>query len=178
MPPFPALDAFAVFSHDLGGLLTNIKLTIDLIRGFRRSGKIKDPIQSSVFSHDNFSSAPVFILNKSVLRGFQESSWAAIHALNLNTLFAYIDWDDSAVLNWRRSDLEKAIFRAVAQTAVVIEFDDALRFISGVYDLFERMRTMMQDKHFRQMVLHGNIVVLNTLMDDNRMPRSIVQFVI
>ena len=37
--PFSALDAFAVFSRDLNALLMNTKLTIDLIRGSRRSGK-------------------------------------------------------------------------------------------------------------------------------------------
>lgn len=176
--PFPDLDAFAVFSHDLGGLLYNIKLTIDLIRTFRRSGKIVDPISSSTFSQDNFSAAPVFIINKNVFRGFQESSWAAIHSLQLDSLFAHIDWDDLAVLNWRKSDMEKFIFKAVAQKNVVIEFDDALRFIDGVYELFERMRIMMRDKHFRQMILHGNIIIFNTLVDHNRMPRHIIPFVI
>lgn len=176
--PFPDLDAFAVFSHDLGGLLYNIKLTIDLIRTFRRSDKIKDPIPSSTFSQESFSSAPVFITNKSVFRGFQESSWSAIRSLQLDSLFAHIDWDDLAVLNWTKSDMEKFIFRAVAEKNVIIEFDDALRFIEGIYELFDRMRIMMKDKHFRQMLLHGNIVVFNTLADKNRMPRYIVQFVV
>lgn len=176
--PFPDLDAFAVFSHDLGGLLYNIKLTIDLIRMFRRSGKIGDPIASSTFTQDNFSSAPVFIINKSVFRGFQESSWKAVEALQLDSLFMNINWDDLEVLNWRKSDIQKFIFKAVSHKNVVIEFDDALRFIDGIYELFERMRTMMKDKHFRQMILHGNIIIFNTLVDHNRMPRYIVPFVI
>lgn len=176
--PFSDLGAFAVFSHDLGGLLYNLKLTIDLLRTFRRTGKIHDPIEGSVFSQDVFSSAPVFILNKSILRGFQDSSWAAVHSLQLDSLFSYIDWDDLAVLNWRKSDLHRFIFRAVSQTSVMIEFDDALRFIDGVYELFDRMRIMMRDKHFRQMILHGNIVILHTLVDNNRMPRYIVPFVV
>lgn len=175
--PFPDLDAFAVFSHDLGGLLYNIKLTIDLIRTFRRSGKIIDPISLSTFSQENFSSAPVFIINKSVFRGFYESSWTAIRTLQLDSLFAHIDWDELAVLNWRKSDMEKFIFKAVEQKNVMIEFDDALRFIDGIYELFDRMRIMMKDKHFRQMILHGNIVIFNTLVDHNRMPRYIVPFV-
>lgn len=176
--PFPDLDAFAVFSHDLGGLLYNINLTIDLIRTFRRSGKIIDPISSSRFSQENFSTAPVFIINKSVFRGFQESSWAAIRSLQLDSLFAHIEWDDLAVLNWTKSDIQKFIFKAVADKNVIIEFDDALRFIDGIYELFDRLRIMMKDKHFRQMILHGNIVIFNTLVDHNRMPRYIVQFVV
>lgn len=176
--PFPDLDAFAVFSHDLGGLLGNIKLTIDLIRMFRRSGKIKDPIEGSAFSQDNFSAAPVFVVNKSVFRGFHDSSWKAIEELQLDSLFAHINWDDLEVLNWQKSDIQKFIFKAVSHKKVVIEFDDALRFIDGIYELFERMRIMMRDKHFRQMILHGNIIVFNTLVDKNRMPRYIVPFVI
>ena len=176
--PFPDLDAFAVFSHDLGGLIYNIKLTIDLIRMFRRTGKIQDPINGSSFSQENFSSAPVFIVNKSVFRGFQDSSWKAVEDLQLDSLFAHIDWDDLEVLNWRKSDIQKFIFKAVSHKKVVIEFDDALRFIDGIYELFERMRIMMKDKHFRQMILHGNIIVFNTLVDHNRMPRYIVPFVI
>ncbi len=176
--PFPDLDAFAVFSHDLGGLLHNIKLTIDLIRNFRREGKIKDPISGTQFSQNNFSSAPVFIVNKCVLRGFKESSWEAISLLNIDSLFAQIDWDSLRVLNWRKSDMEHFIFKSVSQKNVVIEFDDALRFIDGIYELFDRMRIMMKDKHFRQMILHGNIIVFNTLVDRNRMPRYIVPFVI
>lgn len=176
--PFSDLGAFAVFSYDLGGLIYNLKLTVDLLRSFRCSGKIKDPIKDSVFSKENFSSAPVFIVNKSIMRGFQPQSWSAVHSLHLDSLFSYIDWDDLAVLNWKKSDLHKFIFKAVAKTSIMIEFDDALRFIDGVYELFDRMRIMMKDKHFRQMILHGNIVVLNILVDHNRMPRYIVPFVV
>jgi hypothetical protein len=176
--PFSDLDAFAVFSYDLGGLIYNLKLTVDLLRSFRYSGKIKDPIKDSVFSKENFSSAPVFIVNKSILRGFQTQSWSAVHSLLLDSLFSHIDWDDLAVLNWKKSDLHKFIFKAVAKTSIMIEFDDALRFIDGVYELFDRMRIMMRDKHFRQMILHGNIFTLSALVDHNRMPRYIVPFVV
>lgn len=176
--PFSDLDAFAVFSFDLGGLLYNLKLTIDLLRTFRRTNKIQDPVKGSTLTQDNFSSAPVFIVNKSILRGFQPESWAALHDLQLDFLFSHIDWDNLEVLNWKKSDLHRYIFKAVAKTSVLIEFDDALRFIDGVYELFDRMRILMRDKHFRQMILHGNIVILHALVGRNRTPHYIVPFVV
>ncbi len=176
--PFPDLDAFAVFSRDLEGLLNNAKLTIDLIRSFRRTGKINDPIKGTLKTKDRFAAAPVLISNKSIFRNFQEKSWAALESLFLDNIFAFIKWDDPDVLNWNQADIEKFIFKAVARRNVTIEFSDALRFIDGLYELFNRMRLMMKDKHFRQMLLNGNIVVLNTLVDHNRLPRFIVQFVV
>ena len=175
--PFPALDAFAVFPRD-PFLLTNTKLTIDLIRTFRKSGKLKNPIEDSGFSHDDFFSSPVFISNKSIFRNFQEKSWESIKNLNLDSAFTQIEWDNPKVLNWNKSDIQKFIFEFVKEKNVVIEFDDGLRFINGIYELFDRMRQMMKDKNFRQMILHGNIVVFNTLVDHNRMPRYIVPFVV
>ena len=175
--PFPALDAFSVFPRD-PFLLTNIKLTIDLIRTFRKAGKLKDPIIGSQFTQDDFFSSPVFISNKSILRNFHKDSWESIQKLEIDDIFAQINWDDSQVLNWNKSDVQKFIFEAVKEKNVTIEFDDALRFINGIYELFDRMRLMMKDKNFRQMILHGNIVVFNTLVDHNRMPRYIVPFVV
>lgn len=175
--PFPALDAFAVFPRD-PFLLTNTKLTIDLIRTFRKAGKLKDPIADSKFSQDDFFSSPVFISNKSIFRNFQEKSWQAIKDLNLDDSFSQIDWDNSEILNWNKSDIQKFIYKIVKQKSVTIEFDDGLRFIDGIYELFDRMRLMMKDKNFRQMILHGNIVVFNTLVDHNRMPRYLVPFVV
>ena len=166
-----------LFPRDLF-LLTNTKLTIDLIRTFRKAGKLKNPIKNSQFSQDDFFSSPVFISNKSIFRNFQEKSWQSIKNLNLNNVFARIEWDNPQVLNWNKSDVQKFVFQAVKEKNIVIEFDDALRFIDGIYELFDRMSQMMKDKNFRQMILHGNIVVFNTLVDHNRMPRYIVQFVV
>lgn len=175
--PFPALDAFAVFPRD-PFLLTNTKLTIDLIRNFRKIGKLKDPIVGSNFSQDDFFSSPVFISNKSVQRRFSEKSWSSLKQLDLDNTFAQIDWDDPEVLNWTKSDMQKFILKAITGKNVDFEFSDTLRFINGVYELFDRMRLMMRDKNFRQMILHGNIVIFNTLVDHNRMPRYLVTFVV
>ena len=176
--PFPALDAFAVFSQDLEGLTGNIKITIDLILDFRVAGKIKNPVEAVSFSKENFSSAPILVSNKSIFRNFQEKSWGSIKSLQLDNMFSHIDWDDPETLNWDKTAIQKFIFNTVKEKAVLIEFDDALRFIDGIYELFNRMRLMMSDKSFRRMIIHGNIVILNTLVDQNRMPKYIVPFAV
>ena len=61
---------------------------------------------------------------------------------------------------------------------LLLDLNDSLKFIDGVYELFNRMRIMMKDKYFRQMILHGNIVVFNNLVDHDRMPRLVLRFVI
>ncbi|MFA6016965.1 MAG: hypothetical protein WC744_02670 [Patescibacteria group bacterium] len=175
--PFPALDAFSIFPRD-PFLLTNTKLTIDLIRTFRKAGKLKDPISGSKFSQDDFFSSPVFISNKSVIRNFQEKSWESLKALDLDSTFAGIKWDDPVILNWTKSDIQKFIMQTIVDKKIDFEFSDTLRFINGIYELFDRMRLMMKDKNFRQMILHGNIVIFNTLVDHNRMPRYLVPFVV
>ena len=93
-------------------------------------------------------------------------------------MFSHIDWDDPETLNWDKTAIQKFIFNTVKEKAVLIEFDDALRFIDGIYELFNRMRLMMSDKSFRRMIIHGNIVILNTLVDQNRMPKYIVPFAV
>jgi len=175
--PFPALDAFAVFPRD-PFLLMNIKLTIDLIRTHRKLGRLKDPVKNSTFSQDEFFSSPVFISNKCILRNFNEKSWENLKKMNIDLYFSEIEWDNQNVLNWRKSDIQKFLFEATKQKNVEINFSDTIKLIDCIYELFDRMRQMMKDKNFRQMILHGNIVVFNTLVDQNRMPRYIVPFVV
>ncbi|MEK9179426.1 MAG: hypothetical protein AAB893_03075, partial [Patescibacteria group bacterium] len=176
--PFSAIDAFAVFSRDLNALLPNTKLTIDLIRNFRRAGKVKDPVKESPLKGEEFSSAPVFISNKGILKNLREESWKALENLPLKHVFSSLKWDDPELLAWRKSNIQELIMNATKDKKILLELSDTLKFVDGVYELFNRMRIMMKDKYFRQMILHGNILVLNTLVDHNRMPRLIVQFVI
>ena len=175
--PFPTLDAFAVFPRD-PFLLMNIKLTIDLIRTHRKLGKLKDPVKNSTFSRDEFFSSPVFISNKCILRSFHEKSWESLKKMNIDLCFSKIEWDNQNILNWRKSDIQKFLFEATKQKNVEINFSETIKLIDCIYELFDRMRLMMKDKNFRQMILHGNIVIFNTLVDQNRMPRYIVPFVV
>lgn len=176
--PFSALDAFAVFSRDLNALLMNTKLTIDLIRGSRRSGKIKDPIKQSPLSPSEFIVAPVFISNKAILKGFKEESWKALESFRFDHIFSDINWDDERVLKWDKGDIQSLFMKIAQEKNLLLDLNDSLKFIDGVYELFNRMRIMMKDKYFRQMILHGNIVVFNNLVDHDRMPRLILRFVI
>jgi hypothetical protein len=176
--PFSHINAFAVFSHDLNALLTNTKLTIDLVRSSRKENKIKDPVEKSKLTKNDFLSAPVLISNKAILKDIQEESWKALTSLNLNTILGAINWDSNEVLNWRKSDFEEKIISISKNKKIKIELRDAFLFIDGLYELFDRLRIMMKDKYFRQMILRGNIVVLNTLVDNNRMAKYIAHFVI
>ena len=176
--PFSHINAFAVFSRDLNALLTNTKLTIDLVRSSRKENKIKDPVEKSKLTENDFLSAPVLISNKAILKDIQEESWKALTSLNLNTILGAINWDSNEVLNWRKSDFEEKIISISKNKKIKIELRDAFLFIDGLYELFDRLRIMMKDKYFRQMILHGNIVVLNTLVDNNRMAKYIAHFVI
>lgn len=176
--PFSDIDAFAVFSRDLNALLTNTKLTIDLVRNSRRSKKIKDPVINSKLTEGEFLSAPVLISNKAILKNVSEESWKALSTLNISTALGSIDWDNNDVLNWQKTDFEERIIDFTKHKKLVIELRDAYLFIDGLYELFDRLRIMMKDKYFRQMILHGNIVILNLLVDENRMSKYIAHFVI
>lgn len=176
--PFSDVDAFAVFSRDLNALLTNTKLTLDLVRNSRREKKIKDLVQNSKLTEEEFLSAPVLISNKAILKEINEDSWKALSSLNISTALGSIDWDNHAVLNWQKSDFEERIIDFTKHKKLVLELRDAYLFIDGLYELFDRLRIMMKDKYFRQMILHGNIVIINTLVNENRMPKYIAHFVI
>jgi len=176
--PFSDIDAFAVFSRDLNALLTNTKLTIDLVRNSRRIKKISDPVKNSKLSESEFLSAPVVISNKAILNKVDDASWKTLSNLTIDATLGAINWDDVEVLNWQKSDFEEKIIETAKNSKVTIELGDAYKFIDGLYELFDRLRIMMKDKYFRQMILHGNIVLLNTLVDQNRMPKYIAHFVI
>ena len=176
--PFSALDAFAVFSRDLNALLMNTKLTIDLLRASRRSGKITDPVIQSLLSPSEFIVAPVFISNKAILKGFKEESWKALESFRFDHIFSEINWDEERVLKWDKSDVQRLFMRVAQDKNLLLDLNDSLKFIDGIYELFNRMRIMMKDKYFRQMILHGNIVVFNNLVDHDHMPRLILRFVI
>lgn len=176
--PFSAIDAFAVFSQDLNSLLANTKLPIDLIRNFRRDGKLQDPVKGSFLSTEEFISAPIFISNKGILKDISKESWNALKELNLTHTFETIAWDNADVLEWRKSDIHNLIMGTLHDKKIMINFADALQFIDGVYELFNRLRIMMKDKYFRQMIIHGNIFVLSTLVDHNRMPHLILHLVV
>ena len=176
--PFSHINAFAVFSRDLNALLTNTKLTIDLVRNSRREKIIKDPVQKNKLTENEFFSSPVLISNKAILKDIKEESWKGLTSLNLSTVIGTINWDDTEVLNWQKSDFEDKIIHFSKNKNISIDLRDSFLFIDGLYELFDRLRIMMKDKYFRQMILHGNIVILNTLVDRNRMAKYIAHFII
>lgn len=172
--PFSSLDAFAVFSKDLNALVMNTKITIDLIRSFRRSGKIQNPISDFGLDQHDFTSAPIFISNKAIAKQISEESWKELQDIDWGVIFSDLNWDDEVVLKYRKSDIAKLVLSLVDTRATKIEMSGTLRFLDAIYELFDRMRIMMLDKQFRQMIMTGRIVIFNTVVDRNRLPRIII----
>ncbi len=176
--PFEKINAFAVFSRDLNALLPNTKLTIDLIRGFRKSGGIVDPVVESKLSAEEFWSAPVLITNKAVFRQASDKACEVMENVDLASVFSNINWDDTSVLSWKKSDIADLLLKVHQVTPVSLPMTDSLGYVDVLFELFDRMRIMMKDKYFRHMILNGNIVILNLIVDADRKPIVIVPFVI
>lgn len=176
--PFSSLDAFAVFSKDLNSLVANTKLTIDLLRTFRRNGKIFNHIKDITLSLNEFVAVPILISNKAILKTSDKESFDVLSKLNLNKTFTNIDWDNPQVLAWKKSDIANLILDLVSTNYDKLKISVSLRFVDAVYELFNRMRLFMKDKQFRQMIIKGNIVIFNTIVDDNRMPRVIIDMAV
>ena len=176
--PFASIDAFAVFSKDLNGLLPNTKLTIDLLRSFRRNGKIHNRITEPLLSAPAFAAAPIFISNKAIIKNLSDASWKALERIDFGNVLSRINWDDPEVLAWRKSDIATLMLTIVESQKVTVEMDGTLRLVSALYELFNRMRLMMSDKQFRQMIMGGNIVIFNTVVDRNRLPRIVLNMAI
>lgn len=175
--PFPDTDAFAVFSRDLNALVTNTKLTIDLIRQSRHQKKLKNPLQEIPLDQESFIAAPVIISNKAIVKGLSEKDWDTLDEVDLDLVLSQINWDNPAVLEWQKPDITDLVLRAVLNKHITLEMSGVLRFVDGVYELFDRMRLLLKDKHFRHMMFTGSILVVNTIVDRERYPRMILKLV-
>ena len=171
--PFPATDAFAVFSRDLNGLLLNTKLTVDLVRNSRRQNKIQNPFPEISLSTADFVAAPVIVSNKAIVKGLRQQDWQALSTTGLEDIFVKLNWDDETILDWRKSDIAKLLLKIVDHKKVSLDLSGSLRLIDGIYELFDHVRILMKDKYFRQMMLAGNVLVLSSIVDHNRLPRII-----
>lgn len=175
--PFPSLDAFAVYSQDLEALLPNTQLAIELIRSFRATGKVTDP--TNLFKTDvAFQSAPVFVSSKAILRFADTHIWERLQKLKLAEVFAKIDWDSKEVLNWGRAEMLTALNTISNISDIDFSLPLASAFVDVLYEVFHRMRLMMKNKVFREMLLRGEIIVLSTIVDSNRQPRLIIPIVV
>ncbi len=175
--PFSSLDAFSVFSRDLNALLPNAKLTLDLIRDFRRKGNSLDPVPEMKLMNDQFEAAPVLVVDKAILRVDDERLWQLLLHIDFNQVVSNLNWDDKKILSWNKDDIHKLIFSAVLDRGTQINSHLAQKLVTVVWELFDRTRIMMKDKTFRHMILHGNIVLVNLIVDSDRRPRIIVPFI-
>lgn len=176
--PFSQLDAFSIFSRDLNSLLSNTKLTLDLIRGFRKQGNSKDPVSSKGLSKAEFESAPLPVSDKAIVRIDDENLWETLTSIDLSGLLTSIDWDSPKVLGWTEDSMKTSLLLSILDQGLQIDSETVNKFSSAVYELFDRTRIMMKDKPFRHMILNGNIILINTIVDSNRRPRMVLPLAI
>ncbi|MFZ1721261.1 MAG: hypothetical protein WAU07_02030, partial [Microgenomates group bacterium] len=174
--PFPSLDAFSVFSQDLDSLILNTQLAVELIRTTRSKGEVTDPT-NTFQTTKTFTSAPVFISNKAILRSKDETIWQQLQTLDLASFMADINWDSTETMNWNRADILHYLGQISNIETVSLSLLAYVAFVDAVYDVFNRMRLMMKNKIFREMILRGEIVVLSTIVDYNRRPRVLLPLV-
>lgn len=172
--PFRSLDMFAIYSR--GSILNHANLAVDIVRGSRAKGAIKDPLGR--LEGEDFIHAPVPVMNKAIVREMSESGWKAAERLNLRDVFSNIDWDSDDVLwRWDKEHTNQLLDIAFDQLDISMKPRDVRVLQNGVYETFDRMRQMMRDHRFRPMLLKGQVVVTHMLVDRDRRTRIIIPMV-
>jgi hypothetical protein len=172
--PFPSIDAFSVFSHDKNALVPNTKLTIDLLRAARKSGKTTNPITDIPLSTEEFTACPIIISNKAIVKGLTVEQWEQIASVDFSLLFSTLDWDNPTTLSYGPQDITKLIQSIPTIKTIRADIGGILSLTDGMYELYDRIRLCMKDKQFRHMILSGNIIILNTIVDIDRYPRKLI----
>ncbi|RJR15286.1 hypothetical protein C4579_02630 [Candidatus Microgenomates bacterium] len=178
--PFTEISVFSIFSKEDNDLLMDdTRLALGLVRDFRRRGAetqgaegISDPL--GMLEGDEFIEAPILIMNKAIMRNIPDEAWEHLQNIDLTSLLTSIDWDDFKLREWTRADVEKHLRDGNGNLAST-HYDIAVSYIDGVYELFDRMRHMMLvDNQFREMLIHGNIMVMNLMVDADRRARILL----
>jgi len=176
--PFPAIDAFSVFSHDKNALVPSTKLTIDLLRSARKTGKAVNPVRDPTLSAEEFIACPIIVSNKAIVKGITPEQWEQIAVADLSSIFDAFNWDEPKTLRYSTQDITKMIQTVSDIKTIQASIGGILSLTDGIYELYDRMRLFMRDKQFRHMILSGHIIILNTLVDNDRHPRKLVPCVI
>lgn len=176
--PFPP-DAFSVFSKDdLHNLIDHIKVSIGLVRKFRRDGKIEDPLGR--FQGVDFVGKPVIVMNHEVVRKMSQESWSVLEEVNFAELFSSIDWSyGSPVYEWGTKEMRDLLMQPHAIGKKTFkEAGDVSTITDAVYELFDRMRGMMKDRDLRRFIINGRVLVVNKLVDGYRRPHAFMPMVV
>lgn len=175
------LDVFSVFSYeDILAQHDHLYLAQRLVRGFRTQGAkegsshggIKDPL--GMLEGNEFVDAPVIIFNKAIIRKISDSRWEALKNINFSEVLKQIDWNDKETEKWDRSKISQLLNNLLKEQY----HDVAEEIINGVYELFDRMRNLIYDYRFRDLLIDKQVLLVNLIVDQNRRPRIFVPLVV
>lgn len=175
------LDVFSVFSYeDPLAQHDHLYLAQRLVRSFRTQGAkegsshggIKDPL--GMLEGNEFVDAPIIILNKAIIRKISDSGWEALKNINFSEVLRQIDWNDKETEKWDRSKISQLLNNLLKEQY----HDVAEEIINGVYELFDRMRNLMYDYRFRDLLIDKQVLLVNLIVDQNRRPRIFVPLVV
>jgi hypothetical protein len=166
-------DEFIIFGkEDLTNMFNDVKLSTNLIRGFRENKGISDPF--NILNPEDFNEAPIVISSQSIIRKMPEEEWQKLSQIDLEPFTNY-DWDNPNKSNTKQ-EVEKILKES--QQLDKLSYLTAANFITGVAELLDRMTTLLNDKDFRSLMLNGNVVVANQIVDENRQVRMIIPFIV
>jgi hypothetical protein len=178
--PFAEIDVFSLFSkQDNDLLMQDTLLALDLVRSFRKLGVetqgkkgIVDPL--GLLKGDNFVEAPIMIMNKSILRNIPDAHWEQLQQIDLSNLLQAINWNDFSLRNWDKHTIEDLLKESNGNFGD-LPVKIASSFVDGAYELFDRMRHMvLKDTRFSSMLVNGNIMLINLIVDTDRRARMLL----
>jgi hypothetical protein len=180
-PPFDGPDAFGIFSHsDLPKIVEQIKLAQGLVRTLRKGDNYPKHVDMDM-TKEELEAAPVMVANKAVNRRISEEGWEAIEAIpqeKMEAFFGQFKWRRGAALT---PDAMKNKIKKELLAGVKIDFDDGDEFINSISEIYERMHyitTATASEDLRDLVQQGSLVMMNLVLDGDRMPRVILPFIV
>lgn len=177
--PFPGnIDHFLVSSFEgEGEVLENIRRASGLIRQFRREGGIPDD-PSDILLIDNQAVVKHLIPNASSEK--IEAEWQKLQTVALD-VFSHINWDSEEVMAYRPPDVRAMWYQAVG-AAQLTDGEDINPIATNnvnnaIWEIFDRMRSIMRNSTFGNHLKDGKTIVLNSVMDQNGRARMIIPLI-
>ncbi len=165
------IDMFAIYPY--GDILEHTRLAVEILRNARKEGKIKDKLGR--LSGSEFARAPLVIINKEILRTVTAQGWEQIRRIQWSDYIGSINWDDPTVAHWDRSHIAELVSAGLIGTGnVPLRESDREQLVSAMFELFNRMRTCMQDAEFKSDLLNGRIIIVSVFVDRDRRAKAIL----
>lgn len=173
--PFVDIDHFLVSSFEGDNeVIANIKTSNGLIRKFRVEKTIPDDV-NDVLLIDNQA------VVKDLIPDAEDAEvatleWQKIQGVALDA-FSHINWDDPETDRYKHGDIEKLWKQAVIQSGEEISYVAGSSIADGLWEVFNRMRSVMRDHTINNHLADGKTIILNTIVDQNGRPRMILPLI-